>query len=380
MTWHSDYLSYARHQDDADPFHTHDAADEPRVIEISDSWSSVDPGLFWELRDRMLKDWAEALGVEVKDLPLDGTEAARALRTYGEEYKAEHGVFPSDYIQVKNDPQAWIHLARVNTGSNILPENFRVQNADGTFNFYKNTPSVGITPLIQATNVPDIDPSTFGGATEGEFRDRRANDPEARDALFAEGETPTDPFGKATMEQFLNRRNIPIVSPDELNRVLSPTTDDKATGRGSLAFDRDALNDSANNLWGRILWETAPNGLVDQYINEANAIFKSTGAQKGFESWAMSRMRSTAKYGVMYGRMEPGFTELEWQARFDTSQFGLRLEDERAQSIRGLSSAAAPASFQQSVEQSRDVQSVGQGRFSQRFANHINQLGRLQNR
>jgi len=315
----------------------------PEVQIASTSWWSVDPGLFKSIQDQLLDDWAEELGIERSKLPITKAEVGDILKEYiSDNWTGTDG--PTDYPHVRDDPEIWTRLSRHVTGADLLPDRFRVMHEAGTTTLYRNDPT-DLKPVA----IPD------------ESSDSRY------DVGFQSNESQRDV-------------GVPIISGADLEAASTVELDDGPTGpgRGRLAFDRAAVDEDVKNMWGRILWEDPPPGLTDEYINSTNQLYQASGTQQGLQPWLLSKIRQTPKYGVMYGRMEPGVSELEWQQRFNTSQFGLRLEDERAQSIRGMSSGAAPASFQQSVEQSRDVQAVGQGRFSQRFANHIAQLGPLQ--
>ena len=402
---------------------------EPQEVFISSkSWSAISPGLFNSIRDELLEEWAREIGVDVSDLPFGKTEMGRILTEFGDAFQATEGAFPISFPEVADHPEIWTRISRHVTGADLLPPIYAIGDT-----IYENFPDMpgpvvsqnplrsiarSITPnLMQRTGVSqsavnaffdDIDIDNLAadltqasgeeelfqsGASRGTIvgadpsTASSTGGERTRDTLvdaFAGGAGDIDERFKALVGRgLLNmaQNRVPQINPQDHARFTEATAEEPTGGgRGTLSFDTAALNDAANGLWGQILWETPPSGLVGEYVDSANRLFKQSGVQQSFEAFAMTRMRETAKYGVMYGRMEPGFTEMQWQNRFNTSQFGLRLEDERAQSIRGMSSAAAPASFQQSVEQSRDVQSVGQGRFSQRFANHINQLGRLQNR
>jgi len=369
-----------------DPFGGLPGGETTEVVVVGgDSWTG---GLFKAIRDRLMQDWADQFDVDVSDLPMSRTQFGDVLKEYGAEYHDTHNAFP-DYLDVAADPIFNTRVTRRITGVDLLPDIFTVGDV-----IYENRPDLGPSPvaaadpqeaIFRANGIrPHVVQKFFNNIDDPNIPNPELSDSEGVAANdFGQFEGVEDEFRALVGRGLMNlQRDLPEVSEFDLNRFTQPpeTEDDGSGGRGRLAFDRNALQQGATDLWGRILWEAPPSGLVDEYIDSANSLYQSSGVQQGFESWMNDRMAQTAKWGVMYGRMEPGFTPLEWQNRFNTSQFGLRLEDERAQSIRGMSSGAAPASFQQSVEQSRDVQSVGQGRFSQRFANHINQLGRLQNR
>ncbi len=391
---------------------------EPTEVVISSgSWSSIDPGLFNTIRDRLLEVWADDLGVETSDLPFGKTEMGRILTEYGDAFKATEGAFPTHFAEVRDNPEMWTRIGRHVTGADLLPAVYEMNGS-----IYENFPDMpspqvstnplrsiakSVTPnLLQRTGVSqaaisafwdDIDIDNLEGFDGGEVEGQRIGpDPSTATSTGKErtGSITADAFkglegdvderfrglvGRGLLNLAQNR--IPQISQQEHERAATFQQDEKpGSGRGSLTFDKTALRDGANSLWGKVLWENAPGGVVDKYIASANQIYRASGVQQSYEAFLMAEMRQSQKYGVMYGRMEPGFTELEWQRRFDTSSFGLRVEDERAQSIRGMSSGAAPASFQQSVENSRDVEMLGQGRFSRRFANSIAQLGPLQKR
>ncbi len=370
---------------------------------VSTQWSAVSPGLFDDIARELMDDWAESLDIERVDLPITLTQVKAVLREFGNAYRDTqqkgNGLFPQFYSQVRDDPEIWSRLTRKVTGADLLPEVFRVGEV-----VYENRPELGIAPVV-TTNVNqaltrgifpfDAVTKFFNNVDDVSIRNPELAAEEVRLPTVpgVEGEpSKSIDFGQFTgvEDEFralvgrglINlRNNIPEEDDFDLSRYTGFNQEDSepsGSGRGRLSFDRAALTQNASATWGQILWEAPPGGIVDEYISSANSLWQSSGVQQGFGTWLQGKMQQTGKYGVMYGRMEPGFTELEWQARFNTAQFGLRLEDERAQSLRGLSSGAAPASFQQSVEQSRDVQALGQGRFSQRFANHINQLGSLQ--
>ncbi len=350
---------------------------------VSTSWSAVDPGLFDDIARTLLDDWAESLDIERDDLPITLTQAKTVLREFGDAFREARGSFPQFYAEVRDDPEIWTRLTRKVTGADLLPELFWADDV-----IWENRAELGVAPVISedphravlAAN--DINPFVIKKFFDDATGQTVKVPTEDADGNITQVDVDIDEQFKALVGRGLInlRNNLPEVDEFDLSRFTSfdQEEDSEPTGRGSLAFDRAALTQNAAATWGQILWEAPPGGIVDEYIVSANSLWQSSGVQQGFGTWLQGKMQQTSKYGVMYGRMEPGFTELEWQQRFSTAQFGLRLEDERAQSLRGMSSAAAPASFQQSVEQSRDVQSLGQGRFSQRFANHINQLGSLQ--
>jgi len=346
---------------------TNAAQQEPEAF----TWSNENARLFYGIRDWLYETF------DIKGLrkaELDGM-----LNIVGEQFFIENDRWPNlqDIEGVDGLTELGstvvVDMFRRANGSDLLPEKFKMQNTDGTFTVFENSPTVGITPQIVFENTPESETESFGSSTREEFLARR--------------ETPDSGFGGATREQFLNRRTagLPTVTQDTIDSLRSdidPEEDETGGGRGKLSFDRAQVGETIREGWRTLMLEEPGNlkGLVSEYIGEANAFYQSEGGQKNLEAWLLGRMRQSPRYGMLYGRKDPSMSETDWLRSFDTSAFGLRAEDATAQQIRGMSSGAAPASFQQSVEQSRDVEALGQGRFSQRFANHINQLGRLQNR
>ncbi len=331
------------------------------------SWSSVDPALFFGIRDQLLAEWALQLGVPVSRLPVTAGEASRVLNQFGESFRDRTGELPENFIDVQNDPEVWTRLARRGNNSDILPPLFQVETPQGRVIFRNTIDSV--RPM-QITEEEALGPPSSSSRFDVGFG---ANESQRDPALSEEGRTSA-----------LRILGGPVIDPAVLANLMgqtATTTSGSGGGRGTLRFDRDQLAEGIRERWRTILREDPSNlgGLVSEFEAAANSMWKAGGAQKDFDTWVLNRMKGTPQYRRLYGRKDPQQSEVEYlQGFLSAEQFGLDPRIANREVVRGLSTGAAPASFAESVAFSRDVQALGQGSFSRRFANLINQLGPLQ--
>jgi len=409
---------------DGDP----DDPSDPGRIPVSlgpKNWSSVSPSLFATVREEMLKVWAEELGIDVGDLPIDRTGANRALNAYAAAFKTEHGFFPRSLVEVQDDPQSWVRLTREVTGAEGFPERFRVAKPDGSFDFYLNPPNVafpvqtselGFSTEVRR-EVSSLIPRQAGSFDPVTGRQRTLQtggvggsgipeDPEkvtpptsaerrARGSGLEPLETPSEiidkirNFPSSVLGTFRDLTAPNVISEDDFNRIqgrsmitTTTTTSGGGGGRTALAFDRSHLAEVARDQWRTLMLEEPrnPEGLVDEYIKEANSMWLGGGAQLDFNTWVLNKIRATGRYNTLYGRKDESQSELDYLNSFrqGTAPFGLSPRIEKQELERGLTNAPAPASFQESVAFGRDVQAIGQGTFSRRFASMIDSLGSLQ--
>ena len=398
--------------------HEHEDEDEAAPEAIK-KWSTVSPSLFAGVREEMLLQWAEdlseELGIDVglSDLPIDRTGANRALNAYAEAFRTEHGRFPDSIIEVNDDPQSWIRLAREGSNAETLPEQFRVPLPEGGFAYFLNLPDT-VYP-VQVTE-DEFSTKVVGDITSlvpPRARPRRTLqsgvDPGGERAIpdfganraRGSGLEPLEEPDIISADEVLDRiRNFPtdvietfrglsapaIIDADTLGRILGRSTITTSGGGGGVtrqpvAFDRAELTESIRGQWRSWMREEPGNleGLVSEFEASANAAWLNRGERKNLEVWIKNRMRSTSRYDLLYGKKDQSQSEEDYLGGFlSAEQFGLHPRVANREVVRGLTNDPAPASFTESVAFGRDVQALGQGTFSRRFAQMIDGLGSLQ--
>ncbi len=383
----NDRPPYALHPDPLGRAHTHpddpnelpETAEfgppaEPIQVEVvggrPSSWSSIAPALFFAIRDQLLQEWATQLDVPLSRLPITAGEATRVLNQYAESVRERTGSLPRDFIDVQNDPEVWTRLARRGNNSDLLPSFFQVETPQG-FVIFENRPEAGPLPVPLSPQEASTEslrriPEKSGGDPLDEKRFRAGQIPSF-------DPTPVDP------------RAFRVVTADSLASILNLRPQERTGGggggRGTLKFDRAQLAERFRNNW-RLMMREDPanlNGLVSEFEGAANSTWKAGGAQTNADIWLNNRMMQESKWNLLYGRKDPAQSPIDYlQGFLSAEQFGLDPRIANREVIRGLSTGAAPASFAESVAFSRDVQALGQGSFSRRFANLINQMGVLQ--
>ena len=353
------------------------------------SWSAVDSGLFFGIRNALMEEWAETLGVEVRDLPLDEGEMSRVLREYGTAVLRTDGAYPTDLFSVRDDPEIWTRMVRAGNGSDLLPSAFNVLTDQGTV-LMRNAPGMIRPEIFQAEDTPTR--RTTGFTFNRPARTAQEVHPLERGLVGLD--RPTTPFTPVGPEQDIPERpdfdpqdrfGTPTVSVDTLQRILQggqvTTTTVTGGGRGDLVLDRDTVAERIRNRWRTWMREEPANlnGLVSEFESDAQAFWQAGGGQKDLEVWIKNRMRTTGRYDLLYGNKDESQSEEDYLEGFlSAEQFGLSPRIANREIVRGLTHGPAPASFQESVAFGRDVQALGQGTFSRRFAGMIDSLGSLQ--
>ena len=227
------------------------------------------------------------------------------------------------------------------------------------------------------------------------------NDPLIGPKTIGQGAVPEDflrTAGGADMDtnelQFLmrfgqvspNRQNIPAFDAESLRELLGNLSPVRArgsggggAGRSAITFDRNQLLESARDRWGGLMLETPDEieGIVDQYIKEANSFWMNKGGQLDFDTYLVNQMRATPRYKTLYRRKQSFETEEEYMARYrgTVAQFGLNERATQRETTAGLRSGAGAAGFASRVSRTREAQL--QPGFSQRLAQTVASLGPL---
>lgn len=227
-------------------------------------------------------------------------------------------------------------------------------------------------------------PEMFGVRGEGGRIDYFRNDPKAG---FEQIEM-SDNFAR-----FLVRpdRNIPIFSPDDIAGILSTSQmgggggggggggRGGGAGRAPAVFDRDQLIAQATELWRGRLLEEPDNvgGLVDEYIQKANSFWMGQGGQLDFATFVLGRTEGTARYKTLYAKKPGSMSHEQYLGQYVQAVRGLGLRESTAmrEVTAGASTGVSAAGFSARLETSPEVVGGNQGAFSQRFANHLAQMG-----
>ena len=291
------------------------------------SWSSQDPR-FYGIRDLII----DQSGLDIFD-----TQASRILNDYGETFAAAHsGRWPT-YTDVRADQSVFTSLARSALRTDLLPPTYGVRNADGSVTYYDNT---GALPV--ETSAPEP-------LWQGTY-----------------AETP----------------GAVVYGADEYASIINW---DAAGGRGrgsgsgggrsGQVFDRAELDEYITRSWSGLMLETPPAGVADRWIAASNA-FWSEGGSLDIETWLKGEMRKTARYQTLYGRKDPLISEEEHLGQYLSlaRQTGLRSEQVNREAARGAAGGGAPASFAASLVENADVQGLGTGELSRRFAQTVGRL------
>ncbi|KKN73798.1 hypothetical protein LCGC14_0397470 [marine sediment metagenome] len=371
--------------------HQSDAPDEP-TIDLSDpallqllfnlggggrkpfqeptpTWPTINPTVFYGIRDRLREEWADQLDVRLTDLPLNEVDFTRVLKDFGESFFAVNREFPT-FAEALDSTELWTRAQQRTFDLDLLPQQFVIDDGQGPTT-YINDPKLSVFPVPMSVAVgrffdDEDDPNIPGD--EDKFR-----------ALVGRGLLNKD-FHASQLE------NLPQTTTASLQDFIAKAADrNKPRGGGgprTISFDKTAAAENLRNSWRTLMLEEPGNvpGLINEYENTANNSLRAGNATPSFEVWTLNKMRSTSRYRFLYGRKDLSQSEIEYMNSFRQGvvPHGLDRRLEVEQLERGLSTGAAPAAFAESVAFSRDVQALGQGSFSRRFAGLINQLGPLQ--
>lgn len=149
------------------------------------------------------------------------------------------------------------------------------------------------------------------------------------------------------------------------------------TGRQRRVFDKNQLRDQAKELWRSLMLEEPDNveSIVDNYAKEANAFWLSKGGNLDFSTYVRDRARSTSRYKMLYKHKPESFSEQAYLGQFVSAvgQFGFNPTQERRLIESAAASGATGAGTQRRLRDSVAASRLGQGSFSQRFANTLRQ-------
>ena len=156
-----------------------------------------------------------------------------------------------------------------------------------------------------------------------------------------------------------------------------------AVGRAARTFDRAQLLEAATDRWKGIMFEDPDDATigsaVDAYMNRANAFWMGQGGDLDFDTFLLGKMRDTARYKLLYARKDQHLTEEEWMGRYrgTVEQYGLNEQATRRETEAGLMSGAGLSGFNERVSRTAEARNADGGRFSQRLASQMQQMGAL---
>ena len=149
-------------------------------------------------------------------------------------------------------------------------------------------------------------------------------------------------------------------------------------GRQAPVFDEAQLKEGAREIWRGMLLEEPANldGLVKGFMSQATA-FARKGGSLDFQTYVLGEARKAARYKTLYGKKPESMGEPEYLAQYVAPVRALGLRESQAMPIieQGAANAPGLAGFNEGLERQTAVQSANQGKFSQRFAALVSQLG-----
>ncbi len=185
-------------------------------------------------------------------------------------------------------------------------------------------------------------------------------------------------------------RNVPIFSPDDIAGILGTNQmggggggrgggGGGGAGRAPAVFDRDQLIAEATELWRGRLLEEPDNveAIVDEYVQKANSFWMGQGGQMDFGTFVLGKTEGTSRYKTLYAKRPESLSHEQYLAQYVQAVRGLGLRESVAmrEIEAGASTGAGVAGFANRLETTPEVVAGNQGAFSQRFANHVAQLG-----
>lgn len=304
--------------------------DEPEE-EGDSSWSSRDPVNFYSIRDAIQRYMLDRFGINI---------SATALNQVMNAYAGSESF---TFSQLVGDEAFWTQAQRRALGSQNLPDWFWVNNPGGGRTLYNNTGGfpvpASIDDWLEATQ-----PKSLG--------DRYSN----------------PPTGSAYF--------LPVMDQDVFEAALNLDAFGLSRrgggGRAAPVWDRAALYESIRSIWRPLMVEDAPANLADEYVSEWTA-FSRQGGSLDLQTWVLNKMRGTGRYQSIYAHKPAELSETEYigQYRQIAEQTGLRDALVSRETLRGAAGGAAPQAFANSLMENRDVQAMGTGNLSRRFAQTI---------
>ena len=286
------------------------------------SWSSQDPN-FYGLRDIMV----DIVGVDIGD-----AAAGRVLNQYGATFYETNSRWPT-LMDLRGDEDLFTRIVGAALRTDLLPAYFAVDGPEGRI-YYDNTTGV---------------PRTLGPAQPGDLRG---------DMRRAEKYTV---FSQDEFEAYVN-----------IDALGGTSGGSGGSGRGGQAYDKAQIGEYIDRQWGSLMLETAPNGLVDRYVSDHTAFWRE-GGSLDLETWVLGEMRKTGRYQALYGRKDPSLSEGQYLGQYTNLARGTGLRGDlvNREAARGAAGGVAPQSFANSLVENRDVQALGTGDLSRRFAQTV---------
>ncbi len=321
-------------------------SDSDNGFEGPETLKQVDPVLY----DHLVRETQDQWGFTAQ------SQYKPRLDFWIEEYREEFNDWPS-YL----DLQGW---DRFNNSMYGLASGLTYVARDVPFfthenQWYSNDPFFG----------PQAVETTPGGLTPSFLRTVGGADMSSAELQFLARHGQVAPEGPE------------LADLSELLRSLSPVRSSgrRGSGRQAMAFDRAHLLEQAQDRWRGLMLETpdAIEGIVDDYMSQANSFWMRKGGQLNFDTFLVNKMRETTRYKTLYGRKPQHQSEEEYMAQFRSAvgRFGLNPRAERREVEAGLQSGAGAAGFTERVSRVREVQN--QAGFSQRLAQTVAGLGSI---
>jgi len=332
------------------------------------SWSTADPVAFYQFRD-FIHTNLNGAGWNV-----GADDVSRAVNRWASDFYRDNNRFPSGH-DLLNDPTPWVIAQRQALRTDLLPATYQVQTPEGTV-FYRNTVATGPMPV-------PVDPAELGIDPNLTYREQvfqlqqtaqQTGRPVSPDFTTEDGQA---------VASLQPADTIPALDAEYVTGILNTAALTATSGGGGrqVVYDKDQLAEAVRDRWRTILREEPGDAyrIAEEFIASAND-FASQGGSRDFDTWILNRMRTTDRYQMLYAHKDESQSELDYLNSFvaQVGQFGLNPRIANSQVVRGLSTGAAPASFAESVGQSADVQAMGTGDMSRRFASLLQQLGPLQ--
>lgn len=270
----------------------------------------------------------------LKDNGLSSSVAGDFANELAADFFQREGRWPSPAELIASDETA-NQMTWASQGLYLLPQVFGVRGPDG-IDYFTNDPKGG---LVQV--------DTSGGVSR------------------------TFSFG-----------NVPLFSPGDIAGILGTNQSSGrggGAGRAPAVFDRDQLIAEATELWRGRLLEEPDNvgGLVDEYTQKANSFWMGQGGKLDFATFVLGRTEGTARYKTLYAKKPESLSHEQYLGQYVQAARGLGLRESATmrEVEAGAASGASAAGFASRLETLPEVSAGNQGAFSQRFANHVAQLG-----
>jgi len=357
------------------------------------------------LVDAFLEEWALKWREEKGYLPTENIEATPTAQELlaSEEFMAGAAWLPFRTV-LDTMPVAWT--------SELLATNEETAEEEVVPVIVVNDPLTGVN-FIEETVIPQINLSVNQGSKSLGARIRSAISSVVRQgdretSLRIQKQLAQNPTTPGYISEFAAMRTrlerlahvsdddtpvavskggiIPHISEEEFTAKLNTVNQQgpgpgSGTTRRSLKFDRNHLVAQVSDLWHRWMMEPgeAPmgqiNGIIDEYIREAQAFWSGQGGQLDFDTYVKEKLRQTPRWKTVFKHKLPGTTEEQFLNEYlgRISQFGMGDEFNQKQGFAAVTSGAAPIEQVKRVSRTREVQNSGG--FSQRLAQTIKGLG-----